>query len=73
MNLTSCRRFQVIPNLLSQTSDNGGKLPELFAYVYTEDVKQEGKPNSLGGQLRKCNLTKSRLVRGITLAEVLFS
>ncbi|XP_057765313.1 uncharacterized protein LOC130986058 [Salvia miltiorrhiza] len=59
----------VIPSLLSQETDSIGKLPDLFAYICTEDVKQDGQPNSLGGQLRKCNLTKSRLVGGVTLAE----
>ncbi|KAK6149498.1 hypothetical protein DH2020_017023 [Rehmannia glutinosa] len=60
----------VIPSLLSQTTESNQKLPDLFAYVYTEDVKKKDQePNSLCGQIRKCNLTKSRLVGGVTLAE----
>ncbi|KAI3456714.1 hypothetical protein Pfo_013377 [Paulownia fortunei] len=60
----------VIPSLLSQTTENNGKLPDLFAYAYTADVKQkEEQPNSLCGQIQKCNLTKSRLVGGVTLAK----
>ncbi|KAH6778682.1 Transducin/WD40 repeat-like superfamily protein [Perilla frutescens var. frutescens] len=61
--------YMVIPSLLSQTTDNNGKLPDNFAYVYTEGVKQDGQLNSSGGHIRKCNLTKSRLVGGVTLAE----
>ncbi|KAL3643185.1 hypothetical protein CASFOL_014000 [Castilleja foliolosa] len=61
----------VIPNLLSQPTESNGKLPVQFAYVYIEDVKQkEGEPNSFRGQIRKCNLMKSRLVGGLTLAEI---
>ncbi|GFQ03218.1 WD repeat-containing protein 75 [Phtheirospermum japonicum] len=60
----------VIPSLLSQPTESNGKLPVQFAYVYTEDVKQnEEKLNSSRGQIRKCNLMKSRLVGGVTLAE----
>lgn len=61
----------MIPSLLSQSTDSDGKLSHTFAYVHTVDVKQEGQPNSLRGHIRKCNLTKSRLVGGVTLAEVL--
>ncbi|KAL6567645.1 hypothetical protein OROGR_001313 [Orobanche gracilis] len=60
----------VIPSLLSQTTETNRKLPDLFAYIYTEDVKQkEEHPKFLCGQIRKCNLTKSRLVVGVTVAE----
>ncbi|KAL6514005.1 hypothetical protein OROHE_019461 [Orobanche hederae] len=62
----------VIPSLLSQITEINRKLPDLFAYIYTEDVKQkEEHPKSLCGQIRKCNLTKSRLVVGVTLAQTL--
>lgn len=62
----------MIPSLFSQKTKSNEKIPELFAYVYTEDVKQKGElPGFSCGQIRKCNLTKSRLVGGVTLAEVL--
>ncbi|KAL6546997.1 hypothetical protein OROMI_022718 [Orobanche minor] len=62
----------VIPSLLSQITEINRKRPDLFAYIYTEDVKQkEEHPKSLCGQIRKCNLTKSRLVVGVTLAQTL--
>ncbi|KAG6407349.1 hypothetical protein SASPL_130338 [Salvia splendens] len=57
----------VIPSLLHPRNDSTGKLPDLYAYISTEDVKQEGKPSSFG--IQKCNLTKSRIVGGVTLAE----
>ncbi|XP_073303500.1 uncharacterized protein [Primulina huaijiensis] len=60
----------VIPSLFSQETESNEKIPDLFAYVYTEDVKKKGKlPSFSCGQIRKCNLTKSRLVGGVTLAE----
>ena len=73
MTLTCCCQFQVIPSLLCQRTDSTGKLPvpDRYAYISTEDMKQEGKPSSFA--IQKCNLTKSRLVCGVTLAEVLLS
>ncbi|KZV17484.1 wd40 protein [Dorcoceras hygrometricum] len=60
----------VIPSLFSQRTRSDKNLSDLFAYVYTEDVKQKGELQSFScGQIRKCNLTKSRLVGGVTLAE----
>ncbi|KAL2497222.1 Transducin/WD40 repeat-like superfamily protein [Abeliophyllum distichum] len=60
----------VIPNLLNQPTKSNGKSPNLFAYIYVEVVKQkEGQPNSSCGQIRKCNLTQSRLAGGVNLAE----
>ncbi|KAL8461980.1 hypothetical protein ACS0TY_033171 [Phlomoides rotata] len=60
----------VIPSLLNQTTESNGKLPDLFSYVYSEVVKQkEEHSNSFRGQIQKCNLTKSRLVGGVKLAE----
>ncbi|KAL6562454.1 hypothetical protein OROGR_003461 [Orobanche gracilis] len=47
----------VIPSLLIQTTEINRKLPDLFAYIYTEDVKQkEEHPKSLCGQIRKLTL-----------------
>ncbi|KAL0443184.1 UNVERIFIED_CONTAM: U3 small nucleolar RNA-associated protein 17 [Sesamum latifolium] len=60
----------VIPSLLSQSTESNGKRPDLFAYICTEDVKhKEEKTNCLCGQIQKCNLTKSRIVGGVTLAK----
>lgn len=47
------------------------KTNDLFAYVSTAEANQQDRqPNALHGKLRKCNLTKSRLAGGVTLAEV---
>lgn len=47
------------------------KTHDLFAYVSTAEANQQDKkPNALHGKIRKCNLTKSRLAGGVTLAEV---
>ncbi|CAI9755136.1 unnamed protein product [Fraxinus pennsylvanica] len=60
----------VIPSLLSQPTERKGKSLDLFAYIYIEAERQkEGQPNSSSGQIRKCNLTKSRLAGGVSLAE----
>uniref|UniRef100_A0A5B7C8A1 Putative WD repeat-containing protein 75 isoform X2 n=1 Tax=Davidia involucrata TaxID=16924 RepID=A0A5B7C8A1_DAVIN len=72
----------VIPGLLPQQAESNEKPPDLFAYVSTKNMKeQEQLPNNLSGQIRlskkkilsgqirKCNLTQSRLARGVTLAE----
>ncbi|KAI8007190.1 WD repeat-containing protein 75 [Camellia lanceoleosa] len=46
------------------------KTPDLFAYVSVGGTKKQDKqPNTLHGQIRKCNLAKSRLAGGVTLAE----
>ncbi|KAL6998977.1 hypothetical protein U1Q18_000143 [Sarracenia purpurea var. burkii] len=60
----------VIPSLFSQPMESHEKTPDLFAYVSTGDANQQVKrPNALCGHIRKCNLTKSRLAGGVTLAE----
>ncbi|GER33887.1 peptidyl-prolyl cis-trans isomerase-like 4 [Striga asiatica] len=54
----------------SMVAERDKKVPDLYAYIYAEDVKQkEEQSKSLCGQIRKCNLTKSRLIGGVTLAE----
>ncbi|KAK1362452.1 WD repeat-containing protein 75 [Heracleum sosnowskyi] len=60
----------VIPSLSSILSKSDEKQPDIFAYV-SVDVSQgkEKLPNTLCGQIRKCNLTKARMVGGVTLAE----
>ncbi|XP_057983859.1 uncharacterized protein LOC131168447 [Malania oleifera] len=61
----------VIPTLLGQPTQtqNYDKPPNLFAYLSVEDVNVQGH-KALRGQIRKCNLTESRLAGGVTLAEV---
>jgi len=62
--------FQVIPGLLSKWDNGSGKPADLFAYVTVEDVSDPGdKPNPLRGQIRKCNLTTSKLA-GVIVKEV---
>ncbi|KAA8523464.1 hypothetical protein F0562_009887 [Nyssa sinensis] len=41
----------------------------IFFMVIPDIKEQEQPPNNLGGQIRKCNLTQSRLANGVTLAE----
>ncbi|KAH7572563.1 hypothetical protein JRO89_XS04G0275200 [Xanthoceras sorbifolium] len=65
----------VIPSLLGQPADSNEKQFSLFAYVSLEGTrgtnskKHKSKPKLLHGQVCKCNLTESRLVGGVTLAE----
>ncbi|KAL3508279.1 hypothetical protein ACH5RR_027680 [Cinchona calisaya] len=63
----------VIPGFLCKPADDGEKSSDLFAYVCAENVKQqqEGLANASCWQIRKCNLTQSRLCGGVTLAETL--
>lgn len=71
MVITFYFNIQVIPGLLSLASESDEKSPDLFAYVSIDEMKEQEKlPNTLHGQIRKCNLTESRLVGGVTLAEV---
>ncbi|XAR63690.1 hypothetical protein NMG60_11023719 [Bertholletia excelsa] len=59
-----------IPSLLAPYLENHEKEHDLFAYVSTGDTGQQKKDsNALHGQIRKCNLTKSRLAGGVILAE----
>ncbi|CAK9157783.1 unnamed protein product [Ilex paraguariensis] len=60
----------VIPELSGQQPESNDKPPHLFAYLSAVDVKeQEHRPNASSGQIRKCNLTESRLAGGVILAE----
>ncbi|KAJ7979445.1 WD repeat-containing protein 75 [Quillaja saponaria] len=60
----------VIPSILCQPEESNGKASNLYAYVSIEDKKvQENRPKALHGQIRKCNLTKSRMAGGIILKE----
>ncbi|KAK2646120.1 hypothetical protein Ddye_021315 [Dipteronia dyeriana] len=65
----------VIPSLLGLPADSNEKQPNLFAYVSLKDTretiskKHKSKSEIPIGQICKCNLTESRLVGGVTLAE----
>ncbi|CAN4103824.1 unnamed protein product [Withania somnifera] len=60
----------VIPGLSSQPKESSEKPSDIFAYVSIREIKeQQGESNALCWQIRKCNLTKSTLVGGVTLAE----
>ncbi|KAI8526275.1 hypothetical protein RHMOL_Rhmol13G0296200 [Rhododendron molle] len=60
----------VIPSLFIQSMETQEKTHDIFAYVSTAEANQQDKkPNALHGKIRKCNLTKSRLAGGVTLAE----
>ncbi|KAB1204246.1 WD repeat-containing protein 75 [Morella rubra] len=60
----------VIPSLFVQPAERDEKSTDLLAYLSVEDIKeQENKPNAMHGQIRKCNLTASRLIGGLILKE----
>ncbi|KAJ0755262.1 putative transcription factor WD40-like family [Helianthus annuus] len=60
----------VIPSFLDRQSENSETQPDTYAYISVEDTKTEqNKQRNLRGQIRKCNLSKSRLVRGAILSE----
>lgn len=67
MLMTFC--FQAIPALLQSPTDSE-RTSDLYAYISIENINKSEKPRSLGGQLRKCNLTKSSLIGGVILKEV---
>lgn len=72
MNAEYSFDFQVIPSILGQPANGNENPSQVFAYVSVEDTKvQENKPKALRGQIRKCNLTESRLAGGLILGEVL--
>ncbi|KAL3575116.1 hypothetical protein D5086_023217 [Populus alba] len=61
----------VIPSLLSQTAETNDKSPKTFAYLSVENTKEPEKESGkvLRGQIKKCNLTNSRMAGGMTLSE----
>ncbi|GKC86980.1 WD repeat-containing protein 75, partial [Tanacetum coccineum] len=61
----------VIPSYHSQKPENTENPTDIYAYISVQDTKnKQNKPNKdLAGQILKCNLTKSRLVRGVILSE----
>ncbi|KAK9691219.1 hypothetical protein RND81_09G183500 [Saponaria officinalis] len=60
----------VIPSVLSTQEVKDSKRVNVFAYICVEDISDPGdKPKPLPFQIRKCNLTMSKLVRGFVLKE----
>uniref|UniRef100_A0A6M2EM34 WD repeat-containing protein 75 second beta-propeller domain-containing protein n=1 Tax=Populus davidiana TaxID=266767 RepID=A0A6M2EM34_9ROSI len=61
----------VIPSLLSQTAETNDKSPKTFAYLSVENTKEPEKESgkALRGQIKKCNLTNSRMAGGMTFSE----
>ncbi|KAF4391174.1 hypothetical protein G4B88_016484 [Cannabis sativa] len=60
----------VIPSLLVQSDKDKENESPLFAYISVENSNvQQKKVNSLCGQIKKFNLTKSRMVGGVVLRE----
>ncbi|KAF4391188.1 hypothetical protein G4B88_016498 [Cannabis sativa] len=60
----------VIPSLLVQSDKDKENESPLFAYISVENSNvQEKKVNTLCGQIKKFNLTKSRMVGGVVLRE----
>ncbi|XP_043698630.1 WD repeat-containing protein 75 [Telopea speciosissima] len=60
----------VIPNVSGPPIGDNGKPVDIFAYISVEDItKPDDEAKALCGQIRKCNLSKSRLLGGVTLAE----
>ncbi|XP_062078686.1 uncharacterized protein LOC133783156 isoform X2 [Humulus lupulus] len=60
----------VIPSLLVQSDKDKENEPHLFAYVSVENTKvQEKNVKALRGQIKKFNLTKSRMAGGVILRE----
>lgn len=63
----------MIPSLLGQPALSNEKPTDLFAYLSIEDTKeQDSVSKPMRGQIRKCNLTASRLIGGLILKEVQF-
>ncbi|KAI3496693.1 hypothetical protein L1887_39064 [Cichorium endivia] len=61
----------VVPSLLAQQSENNEKPSDIYAYISVKDTKnqQNKQKKDMNGQILKCNLTKSYLVRGVILSE----
>lgn len=58
----------MIPGLVSQPLESSEKSMDVFAYISSQDIKQNGQ--TLSWQIQKCNLTKSRLAGGVILTKV---
>lgn len=62
----------MIPSLLAQQSETNEQPSDIYAYISVKDAKNEAnkQKKELSGKILKCNLSKSRLVRGVILSEV---
>ncbi|KAI7755931.1 hypothetical protein M8C21_023302 [Ambrosia artemisiifolia] len=62
----------VIPSLLARQSENSETQSDTYAYISVENTKaeQNKQRKELRVQILKCNLSKSRLVRGVILSEI---
>ncbi|TYI79188.1 hypothetical protein E1A91_D05G005000v1 [Gossypium mustelinum] len=59
-----------IPSFLDVPAEENGKHQDLFAYVSIEDTKEtQERTKASRRQIRKCNLSKSRLVGRLILGE----
>ncbi|KAL8230509.1 hypothetical protein R6Q57_000287 [Mikania cordata] len=61
----------VIPSLFIHQSEKNENVSDTYAYISVENIKNEQNKHrkELKGQILKCNLSKSRLVRGVILSE----
>lgn len=60
----------VIPKFPFKQDDEGGKPTDVFAYISVEDISDPAnKTKRLPGQIRKCNLTTSKLATAVVLKE----
>lgn len=65
--------FQVIPRFLSKQVDEGGKPADVIAYISVKKASDsDDRSKCLQGQIRKCNLTSSKLATTIIIKEVRF-
>ncbi|CAK7337560.1 unnamed protein product [Dovyalis caffra] len=73
INVNSPIISMVIPSLLSQTAETNENPPKIFAYMSVENTKEPEKESNraLRGQIKKCNLTDSRMAGGVTLTETM--
>ncbi|GMN52043.1 hypothetical protein TIFTF001_021191 [Ficus carica] len=60
----------VIPSILDKAAKSEEKKSNVFAYISVEEVDlKENRAKFLLGQIRKCNLTESRLAGGVILGK----
>lgn len=62
----------VIPSISGQPAEKDEKPVDLFAYLsveYSKPPRLNDRPQDLVGQIRRCNLTKSRLTGQVTVTE----
>ncbi|KAI4335407.1 hypothetical protein L6164_014052 [Bauhinia variegata] len=60
----------VIPSILCEPEENNAKKSNIIAYVSVQDKNaQDNRPTAQRGQIRKCNLTNSRMSGKLILKE----